>query len=649
MHSDIHPLLPPFPPADPFEDIRERLRQTHHGVDAVIDQLVDLVRPWTLFAQAQSRPRVVGLWGMTGTGKSSLVRELVRHLGLEDRTFWLDAGDCCRDGRFDEVMEQARIRHDGRPFVLVIDEFQHARTMMPSGPRLEPVELRRLWELIDSGRVQVERRRVYELSETMDLKDKLRELMQKGVVIERGQVVAGREDFARLMGEPREDGAWWAVPEPHWDWLSNMMSRPMSTYEFRQLLAAQDGDGTIAVLERMERECVIPAPFDAQQALIFVLGNLDELYTSGQDPLPELDPEVLVRRHRNIGNTGVHEALCELFHIEQVARLGTEHIVFPPLGMDAMRALVRTEADAVLERLNTMAGMCITATPALLDRIVRDSAIAVLGARPLVAAVHRVLPSLAAQVCDRLGDERAGDCLLDVVGERVLASVRHARRLRYLSLRWPAPPPTPVDPVVQRRVAVHEAGHLLCGVRLAGLKPLQVCARTSSTRTGGFVVWERESQITRGELLPRMAGLLAGWAAERIVFGEQGVSFGCDDDLSKVAELALSAVKEQGMGGDRSYRTVHPTAHGPGFRTMLHDAEAVAAGLVRQAEELALRTLERERVLLDRLAAALEKHGSLGPSGIERLFAEHPRPKEVQHGAEASRKDMPHAAPAPEA
>jgi hypothetical protein len=634
---------------DPAHDIRVKLRQSHHGIDAVIDHLVDLVRPWLLFAPAQTRPRVVGLWGMTGTGKSSLVRALVRHLGLDDRTFWLDAGEIDRHGQIDEVLEQAHLCHNGSPFVLVIDEFQHARTLKGGMPCHESVQLRRLWELIDSGHAMVQRMDVFQMRELRGLKEKLRDLLRQGVVIERGQVVEGRERFARMMGEPEDGGAWWAVPEERWGGLRSMMPQPMPTSEFSQWLADQDGDGTIAMLERLERECAIPAPLDARQALIFVLGNFDELYTAGQDPLPELDPEVLVRRHRNIGNTGVHEALCELFRIEQVARLGTDHIVFPPLGMEAMRALVRTEADAVLERLNTMAGMCITATPALLDRIVRDSAIAVLGARPLVAAVHRVLPSLAAQVCDRLGDERAGDCVLDVVGERVLASVRHARRLRYLSLRWPAPPPPPMDPVVQRRLAVHEAGHLLCGVRLAGLKPLQACARTSSTRTGGFVVWERETQITRAELLPRMAGLLAGWAAERIVFGEQGVSFGCDDDLSKVAELALSAVKEQGMGGDRSYRTVHPTAHGPGFRTMLHDAEAVAAGLVRQAEELALRTLERERVLLDRLAAALEKHGSLGPSGIERLFAEHPRPKEVQHGAEASRKDMPHAAPAPEA
>jgi ATP-dependent Zn protease len=59
-----------------------------------------------------------------------------------------------------------------------------------------------------------------------------------------------------------------------------------------------------------------------------------------------------------------------------------------------------------------------------------------------------------------------------------------------------------------------------------------------------------------------------------------------------------------------------------GFRTLQRSAEMQAQQLIEDAEELALRTLHDERELLERLADALVKHGSLGPSAIERLFAE---------------------------
>lgn len=54
------------------------------GVGTLWQQVLDRVAPWYLFPGTQARPRVVGLWGMTGTGKTHFVREMVRQLGLED-------------------------------------------------------------------------------------------------------------------------------------------------------------------------------------------------------------------------------------------------------------------------------------------------------------------------------------------------------------------------------------------------------------------------------------------------------------------------------------------------------------------------------------------------------------------------------------
>lgn len=625
-------MLSQTPSPTPITDLRTQLKQSHQGIDEAIDRLLDAVKPWQLFAHAQTRPRVVGLWGMTGTGKSSLVRALTTQLGLTDKTFWLDAGGCRKRDWLDEVLERVRAHHDGQPFVLVVDEFQHARTVKNGDERDEPAELRRLWELMDSGRSMVELGNRHWLRELLDLEDRLRVLLRKDVVIANGRVVQGIDTFNKEMdSHPSEEN--WAIPEKSWDWLRDLMPTPISLTAFREQLEKLDGQGIVRMLRDLVDSCIAPAPLDASKALVIVLGNLDELYASGRDPMPELDPEVLLRRHERIGTTGVHEALCNLFRIEQVARLGTDHIVFPPMGGAAVRSLVENEAEALLARLSDACGIALSVTPALLARIEQQATIAVLGARPVVAAVHRVLPALATELCERLEDRRPLNCVLDIApspkrdgasetGDRAVARMQTGGNTELMSLKWPIPPRPEVDPVALRRYAVHEAGHLVCGVRLAQLTPLQACARTSSDRVGGFVVWEKDLPLTVGGLVPRLAGLLGGLAAERVVYGEAGVSMGSDDDLHKATRLALDAVKEHGLGNERIYRAEHATALVTGFRTLQRSAEMQAQQLIEDAEKLALRTLHDERELLDKIAAALVKHGSLGPSAIERLFAE---------------------------
>ncbi|HRN38687.1 MAG TPA: AAA family ATPase, partial [Flavobacteriales bacterium] len=109
--------------------LHERLGTTHFGIDTEIQQVLDAFVPWYQFAETQDRPRTIGLWGMTGTGKSSLVRELVKEAGLEERTFWLDAGECRDKYWLDKFFDQLEEDLDGQPFIVVVDEFQHARTI----------------------------------------------------------------------------------------------------------------------------------------------------------------------------------------------------------------------------------------------------------------------------------------------------------------------------------------------------------------------------------------------------------------------------------------------------------------------------------------------------------------------------------------
>ena len=51
------------------------LKKEFIGIDKQIDEIMDNVRTWYVYPQLQIRPIVINLWGMSGVGKTSLIRD----------------------------------------------------------------------------------------------------------------------------------------------------------------------------------------------------------------------------------------------------------------------------------------------------------------------------------------------------------------------------------------------------------------------------------------------------------------------------------------------------------------------------------------------------------------------------------------------
>ena len=68
-----------------LERIKLELKQEFVGIDYIIDDLLDYIQIWYLMPEILTRPIIVNLWGMTGVGKTDLVRKLVSKLHYQDR------------------------------------------------------------------------------------------------------------------------------------------------------------------------------------------------------------------------------------------------------------------------------------------------------------------------------------------------------------------------------------------------------------------------------------------------------------------------------------------------------------------------------------------------------------------------------------
>lgn len=109
-----------------------------------------------------------------------------------------------------------------------------------------------------------------------------------------------------------------------------------------------------------------------------------------------------------------------------------------------------------------------------------------------------------------------------------------------------------LNPLERRIVACHELGHALVAIALHGTDPVhKVSIIPRGIGALGYTIQrpiEDRYLMSRGELLQKMAVLLGGRAAERLLFAD--ISTGAADDLVKVTDIARSMVARFGMDAD---------------------------------------------------------------------------------------------------
>ena len=178
----------------------------------------------------------------------------------------------------------------------------------------------------------------------------------------------------------------------------------------------------------------------------------------------------------------------------------------------------------------------------------------------------------------------------------------------------------------RRTVAYHEAGHGLVALALPGGRVLHKISIVPRGPVLG-VTWlpEADDQLLhrRSLLVERMATLLGGRVAERLVFGEP--SDGASNDLERVAAIARRMVTASGMS-DTLGALAYPAGNGaaPYSHETASLIDAEARRVVDEAERLASEVLARSRRELDLVAGALLERETLSLSEVEAILGSAP-------------------------
>jgi cell division protease FtsH len=183
------------------------------------------------------------------------------------------------------------------------------------------------------------------------------------------------------------------------------------------------------------------------------------------------------------------------------------------------------------------------------------------------------------------------------------------------------------------RVAHHEMGHALVAASLPSADPVQkVTIIPRSVGALGYTMQrptEDRFLITLPELEDKMVVLLAGRAAEEIVFGE--VSTGASDDLAKVTDVARECVTRYGMSEkigqvvleEQTQRFLGQGMVEPRRRDFseatAREVDLAVRDFVDRAYERAKSILTEKRATLERGATLLLERETLTPQDFEPL------------------------------
>jgi cell division protease FtsH len=185
----------------------------------------------------------------------------------------------------------------------------------------------------------------------------------------------------------------------------------------------------------------------------------------------------------------------------------------------------------------------------------------------------------------------------------------------------------------KRILAYHESGHALVSKLLKVREVTKVTIIPRGLALGYTLNLPQEDRylMTRKELLDEMTVMLAGRAAEEVVFGE--VTTGAQNDLERVTELARKMVCEFGMSERLGPVTLGRKA-GPIFlgRDIVEDrnySETVASEIdkevrriVEECYERAKRLLQENRHLLDAIANRLLEKETIDGEELDELLKE---------------------------
>lgn len=191
--------------------------------------------------------------------------------------------------------------------------------------------------------------------------------------------------------------------------------------------------------------------------------------------------------------------------------------------------------------------------------------------------------------------------------------------------------------------AYHEAGHAIVGHVLPDSDPVHKVTIIPRGATGG-VTWflppEDKNYTSVYEFKDVLARAMGGRVAEKIIYGEDGITTGAGSDLRKATEIARDMIIEQGMGSKLRDQVFHEDSGGMMFDKMTRERpysnetareiDQEVEALIKEAGRRADAVLQHNMPQLRKLAKKLLEEETLEEEAVDKLLKDAVFPAEAR-------------------
>ena len=597
-----------------LQETKTKLKSEFVGINEIIDKVIDSITPWYLTPEVLERPVVVSLWGLTGTGKTSLIRKLINYLDLSGKTLLFDCGEQGGSGdtrlfseKLDELFEASQIlendvryseeelskigveinpeaevtRTNPLDYTFIFDEFQYLKTKNPTtGEEESRPEGRAIWSLMDSGLIDINSYN-YRLKSLMDYLEDMEVFSESypGIEINDGRFP---REYVSLLKQQLSYYRWAEDEEEEEDKEASKKGYKVLfdedfSFLIKKLNLLQKGLG-FKVGDKLKSFTKLsdfvlyikdyieliskPKVINCSKSLIFVLGNLDEAFDlTGEDLDPDIDADVYHELTSKVNCMDIKTALRKRFRDEQIGRLGNNIIIYPSLRRCDFEEIINRELQRIKNKFKNHNGIDITFSSRLKNLIYSEGCFPIQGVRPLFSTINYIVSPLLSLI---LMSGKKEQVILDVSVEnfnvpQIKLTVdslgdksRIGEKIIQLNLGALRSPERCKKLGLQ---AIHEASHAVVYHLLTSKLPSAIIA-SNIFGSGGYMMNEVDTDSSTEnvwELRNDIIVSLAGYYGERHFFEKDMCSLGASSDIDTVWRRLRNAYYQSGMSTPMSF------------------------------------------------------------------------------------------------
>ena len=590
-----------------LEIIKVELKREFIGIDYIIEELVDYIQIWYLMPEILTRPIIVNLWGMTGVGKTDLIRKLVSKLDYQDRfvEVELSNGESTWNSNVSSILETNGI-NNAKPAIVLFDEIQRFYTIDSEGKPLLNTRFQDFWELLSDGKLA-----------KRDAKESIDDYLQRYL-------------YAAMQRQKRRQKLKDAPPMPPDSMNSNGFSEDeeatVGVWEAQSLKKIFDLKETVNEIAEMREEDVLMMmqqtrekkkvyePINHAKTLIIISGNLDEAYSMANETgETDIEADIFRAYTEKITIVDIKNALSRKFKPEQVARFGNIHLIYKSLRKIDFEHLIQEELVKIIKKNKEHFGVDIEISQKFNQLIYQNGVFPVQGVRPVFSSITDIVE---ANLSKLLFEAFMGNLMhiamdYDFDKKKIVAQLagKQTIELDYVGKIDQIRQDNSPDMVAN--IAVHESGHAIVYGILLGLAPLQLKSRVASRYAQGFS-FPHLIHLSKENIINKIKVFLAGGIAEEIVFGEEKATISRSFDREEATSMIMEYIRKYGF--DKNFQAYY--AHSGPYSMDLSVTDWAIERMIRDLTKETQEILEKNKEFLVFLSKELAKKGSLKPMEV---------------------------------